>query len=762
MTTDENIPENNTTKKKGKSKKKNRFYLYFWLIILFPIFFLGLYITLIGAGVFGNLPSFEELENPKSNLASEVLSSDLVTLGKYYYQNRSNAHYQELSPNIINALKATEDIRFEEHSGIDIRGLIRVLFRTVLLHERSSGGGSTITQQLAKNLFPREEHISKFRTINRKMMEWIIAVRLEKNYTKEEILAMYLNTVEFGSNAYGIKSAAKTFYGKATDSLRIEEAAMLVGLLKAPTSFSPVSHPKHALERRNVVLNQLYKYDFINRHQYDSLTKIPINKTLKYQADDQNAGMAPYFREFLRGELAKWCKDHKKADGTNYNIYRDGLKIYTTINSKMQRYAEEAVAEHFPQLQKTFYAQWKGKDPWGPFKEVLTSAMKRTDRYHEMKTAGASKEEIDKAFNTKVPMTVFSWKGERDTVMTPMDSIKYYKYFLETGFMSMEPQTGFIRAWVGGINYKHFKYDHVKEGKRQVGSTFKPFIYTLAMQEGYSPCFKVPNVRVTFDMPPPQPPWSPQNADGKYGGMLTLTEALAQSVNCVSAYLMKQFNPQAVVNMAHNMGISSDIDTVPSICLGTPDLSVFEMIGAYGTFANKGVWTEPIYITRIEDKNGTVLQDFVPKRKEAISEETAYLMLDLMKGVTQGSYKTAGTGIALRMPPFSLTAPIAGKTGTTQNYSDGWFMGITPELVSGCWVGCDDRSVHFRSLATGQGAVVALPIWGLYMKKVYADKSLHISQKDFEKPENKLSVEIDCNKYKNPNEGNNFNSDVDR
>ena len=453
MTTEDNIPDINPPKSKGKSKKKkNRFYLYFWLIVLSPIVLIGLYIFLVSVGVFGKLPSFEELENPKSNLASEVLSSDLVTLGKYYYQNRSNAHYYELSPNVINALKATEDIRFEEHSGVDIRGLIRVIFKTVLLHEKSSGGGSTITQQLAKNLFPREEHISKFRTINRKIMEWIIAVRLEKNYTKDEILAMYLNTVEFGSNAYGIKSASKTFYGRTTDSLRIEEAAMLVGLLKAPTSFSPVSHPKHAFERRNVVLNQLYKYDFINRHQYDSLTKIPINKTLKYQADDQNAGMAPYFREFLRGELAKWCRDHKKADGTNYNIYRDGLKIYTTINSKMQRYAEEAVEEHFPQLQKTFYAQWKGREPWGQFKEVLTSAMKRTDRYHEMKAAGAPREEIDKAFNTKIPMTIFSWKGERDTVMTPMDSIKYYKYFLETGFMSMEPQTGFIRAWVGGIN----------------------------------------------------------------------------------------------------------------------------------------------------------------------------------------------------------------------------------------------------------------------------------------------------------------------
>ena len=755
----ENISSTSPTVGKKKGKKKNRFYLYFWLVFLFPIILFGSYISLVSAGVFGKLPSFEELENPKSNLASEVYSSDLVVIGKYYFQNRSNIHYYELSPNVINALKATEDIRFEEHSGVDLKGLFRVLFRTILLHEKESGGGSTITQQLAKNLFPREEHMSKFRTVNRKVMEWIIAVRLEKNYTKEEILAMYLNTVEFGSNAFGIKSAAKTFYGKGPDSLRVEEAAMLVGMLKAPTQYNPMRNPKSALGRRNVVLGQMYKYDLLNRHSHDSLRAIPINKTLKYLADDQNAGLAPYFREFLRGELNRWCHSHLKADGTPYNLYRDGLKIYTTINSKMQRYAEEAVDEHFPDLQNKFYAHWKGRDPWGPFKEVLTSAMKRSDRYHDLKAGGASEDSIKRVFNTKIPMTIFSWKGERDTNMSPMDSIKYYKYFLQTGFMSMEPQTGFIRAWVGGINYQHFKYDHVRDGKRQVGSTFKPFIYTLAMQEGYSPCFKVPNVRVNFKMPEGQPDWSPQNADGKYGGMLTLTAALANSVNCVSAYLMKQFGPQAVVNMAHNMGITSEIDTVPAICLGTPDLSVFEMIGAYGAFANKGVWTEPIYYTRIEDKNGIILEEKIPKRREAISEETAYLMLNLMEGVT-----VIGTGAALRHPPYNIpySVKIAGKTGTTQNNSDGWFMGITPELVSGCWVGCEDRSVHFRSLELGQGAVVALPIWGLYMKKVYGDKSLHVSQKDFTKPENKLSVEIDCSKYKNPNEGNNFNSDVDR
>ena len=717
-----------------------------------------LYVFMISAGVFGKLPSFEELENPKSNLATEVYSSDQVLLGKYYYQNRSNAHYKDLSPNIINALKATEDIRFEEHSGVDVKGLFRVLFRTVLLREHGAGGGSTITQQLAKNLFPRGEHLSKLGTINRKIMEWIIAVRLEKNYTKEEILAMYLNTVEFGDNAYGIKSAAKTFYGKSTDSLRVEEAAMLVGLLKGPSVFSPTHKPKNALVRRNVVLGQMLKYNFLTQHQFDSLRVIPINKTLHYAADDQNAGMAPYFRETLRGELAKWCKDHKKADGTPYNVYRDGLKVYTTINSKMQRYAEEAVAEHLKGFQQQFYEAWKGTTPWAYNKDIINNAMKRSERYHELKAANTSEDSIKLIFNTKIPMTVFSWKGEIDTVMSPMDSLKYYAYFLQTGFMAMEPQTGCIRAWVGGINYKYFKYDHVKEGKRQVGSTFKPFIYTLAMQEGYSPCFRIPNVPVTIEIPG-QKAWTPKNADGKYGGMLSLKEALANSVNCISAYLMKQFGPAAVVNMAHNMGITSDLEEVPSICLGTPDLSVFEMVGAYGTLASKGLWTEPIYWTRIEDKNGIILEEKVPKRREAISEETAYLMLNLMQGVT-----IFGTGAGLRDPKYGIpyTTPIAGKTGTTQNFSDGWFMGITPDLVSGCWVGNEDRSVHFQNIILGQGAAMAMPIWGLFMKKVYADKSLHVSQKDFDKPKNKLTVEIDCSKYKDGNSGGNLNNEMDK
>lgn len=722
------------------TKKKNGFRLYvkvLWLLILLP--FITLFLLVIGANaeMFGELPTFEQLENPNSSLASEVVSTDNVILGKYYVQNRSNIRYRELTPNTVNALKATEDVRFEDHSGVDLRGLGRVFFKTVILRQRTSGGGSTITQQLAKNLFPRENE-KGLAFLTRKIREWIIAVRLERRYTKQEILAMYLNTVEFGHNSYGIKSAAKTFFNKTPDKLKTEESAMLIGMLQAPSRYSPVRNPKDATVRRNTVLSQMQKYTFITQQQYDSLKSLPIK--LSYQAEDHNEGLAPYFRETLRLELMQWCKEHKKADGTSYNLYRDGLRIYTTIDSRLQDYAEKAMAEHLKDLQKTFDDHWKGRIPWAEHPEIIDDAMKKSDRYLALKDDGAADAEIKKEFNTKVDMTLFTWKGEVDTTLSPLDSIKYYKKFLQAGVMSIEPQTGFVRAWVGGNNYRYFKYDHVKMGKRQVGSTFKPFLYTLAMQEGYSPCFKVPNVRVTIPIPG-QPDWSPTNSDGKYGGMLTLKEALAESVNCVSAYLMKEFGPAAMIEIARKMGITSPIDQVPSICLGTPDVSLFEMTGAYATFANKGVYTEPTYITRIEDKNGMVLQEFVPRKVEAISEETAYLMLNLMQGVVQG-----GTGSRLRYR-YGLNNPIAGKTGTTQNNSDGWFMGITPTLVSGVWVGCEDRSVHFRTTNLGQGANVALPIWGLYMKKAYADKELKISTGDFEKPPGPISIELDCSKY---------------
>jgi len=725
------------SKKKKNSNYKGYLRL-FWLLVLLPLIFLFGIVGLTASEYFGPLPTFEQLENPKSSLASEIFSADDVVLGKYYIQNRTNVQYRDLSDELVNALKATEDIRFEEHSGIDIRGLMRVLFKTVILRQSGSGGGSTITQQLAKNLFPREQ-FSGVKLVIRKIKEWIIAVKLERNYTKEEIIAMYFNTVEFGSNAFGIKSASHTFFGKEPSDLRTEEAAVLVGLLKAPTYYSPVRNPDNSTKRRNVVLYQMRKYDLLSQAAYDTLSAAPIN--LNYKAVDHNVGLATYFREYLRQYLNQWCKDHLKPDGTSYNIYKDGLKIYTTLDSRMQKYAENAVQTHLTSLQKTFFSHWKGREAWEELPEIITNAMKQSSRYRELKNNKVLEDSIKTVFSTKIPMTVFSWQGEVDTLMSPLDSIKYYKMFLQAGFMSMNPQTGHIKAWVGGNDYRHFKYDHVKEGRRQVGSTFKPFVYTLAMQEGYSPCYEVPNVRVTI-VSDDGVPWSPVNSDGKYGGMLSLKKALATSVNSITAYLIKQFGPQPVINIARKMGIEAPLAPYPAICLGTPDISVYEMVGAYSVFANKGVWTEPVFLTRIEDKNGVVLQEFYPQKVEALSEETAYITLNLLQGVVQ-----YGTGVRLRYK-YGFDNPIAGKTGTTQNQSDGWFMGVTPELVSGAWVGCEDRGIHFRSITLGQGANTALPIWALYMKEVYANDSLDISKDSFEKPIEKLSIELDCNKYK--------------
>ncbi len=717
--------------------KYRKYIIIFWCLVAFPIVLLSITLFLAANGYIGEeLPTFEDLENPKSNLASEIISADQAIIGKYYFQNRTNIHYYELSPGLLNALKATEDIRFDEHSGVDIRGLVRAVMRA-----GKAGGGSTITQQLAKKLFHKVPD-TKLNRIVQKFQEWIISIQLERRYTKEEIIAMYLNTVDFSSNAFGIKSAAQTYFAKTPSQLNLLESSLLIGMLQAPSRYNPAKNPKRATERRNIVLSQMKKYNFISQNEFDSLKVIPIK--LKYQMEDHNFGLATYFREELRGEMLQWCKEHvNNATGRPYNLYTDGLRIYTTINSKMQRYAEEAMAEHLKVLQRKFNEHWKNQDPWEGHKEILTDAMKRSDRYIAMKAAKVKDKDIEKAFNKKTEMTIFTWRGEVDTMLTPMDSIKYFKKILQSGFMSMEPSTGFVRAWVGGLDYRYFKYDHVKAGRRQVGSTFKPFLYTLAMQEGYSPCYKIPNVRVTFDLPTGEQ-WSPENADAKYGGMLTLKEGLAESVNCISAYLMKQFGPQAMIEIARKMGVTSPIDAVPAICLGTPDVSVYEMVGAYSTFANKGVWTQPIYLTRIEDKNGNVLQDFVPRKVEAISEETAYLMLSLMQGVVQ-----FGTGARLR-GEYKLPYAIAGKTGTTQNQSDGWFMGITPELVSGCWVGCEDRIVHFRTLELGQGARTAMPIWALYMKKVYDDNTLKISKGEFEAPEEPLNVVLDCDKYVQP------------
>lgn len=733
----------------AKQTEETKKYLkLFWIIISVPVILLALLVSLTASELFGKLPSFDELENPKSNLASEIYSSDMKVLGKFYYENRTNVHFRNLDSNLVHALVATEDARFYYHSGVDSRGLLRVIFKTILGRSESSGGGSTLTQQLAKMLFPREQNQSKFKIVFRKIKEWIIAVRLERQYTKNEIIAMYLNKFDFINNAVGIKSAAKIYFNATPDSLKIEQSAMLVGMAKNPALFNPLRRPQQTLQRRNVVLSQMEKYNYITQMQYDSLKKLPLK--LNFHSEDHNEGMATYFREYLRDDfMRKWCQENKKPDGSEYNIYKDGLRIYTTINSRMQHYAEEAVKEHLKDFQEIFFKDCKKKKnvpfDWRVSKDEITSimnqAVKRSDRYRLLKSdSSMSEEQIEANFNTPTPMTVFSWKGDFDTIMKPIDSIRYYKAFLQTGFMSMDPHTGFVKAWVGGINHKHFKYDHVKVAKRQVGSTFKPILYSLAIQEGYSPCYQVPNVPVTIHYDGKD--WTPENSEDKWNGqMVTLKFALALSINYVSAYLMKQFGPQAVVDIAKRMGITSPIDPVPAICLGTPEISLYEMVGANNTFANKGTWIEPLFVTRIEDKNGNTLQDFSSTTEEVLGEDKAYIMLQLMKGVVDH-----GTGNSLHSK-YNLRYPIAGKTGTTQNQSDGWFIGITPDLVSGCWVGAEDRSVHFSSLELGQGARMALPIWAKYMQKVYADNTLKISTGDFEAPAKKINVEFDCKKY---------------
>jgi penicillin-binding protein 1A len=725
-----------------------------WLIVVAPFLLICSIIFFAAIGWLGFMPSLKELENPKSALASEILSSDGQILGKYYIENRSQVSFTDMSPNVIDALVATEDVRFYDHAGIDARALGRAVIRPFI--GGTGGGASTVTQQLAKNLFPREK-MNKFSFLFRKIKEWIIAVKLEYNYTKEEILAMYLNTVDFGQNSYGIKSAALTYFNTTPDKLSKQEAALLVGLLKGPSFYGPIRNPERALKRRNTVLGQMLKYEKISEDEFQKLKLTKIE--LDYSPEDHNKGIATYFREYVRDEMRDWCKEHKKPDGSNYDLYKDGLKIYTTIDSRMQRYAEEAVNEWLgKELQPLFFKHWAGKKT-APFsnmdnKEIenlMKQAMKRTDRYRMAKQADLSDADIEKMFNTKIKMKVFNYKKDRDTLLSPMDSLRYYKHFLQTGFMTMDPSTGYVKSWVGGTNYKNFKYDHVKTGARQVGSTFKPIVYALAMQEGYSPCFQVPNVPVTIENPG-SGSWTPSNSDGKYGGMMSLTRGLATSTNTVSAYILKQFGAAAVVEMAKKLGITSHLDAVPSICLGTPDITVYEMVGAMSTFANKGVYTKPLYITRIEDKNGNVIEEYIPERKEAISEETAYLTVNLMKGVV-----AHGTGQRLRFR-YNLNTPIAGKTGTTQNNSDGWFIGLTPELAGAVWVGCEDRGAHFRSTDLGQGATMALPIWAKFMQKVYADKKLNISTKDFERPKH-LKIETDCGKF---NRDNNLDDEFDK
>ncbi len=761
----------------SESNRKKLYLRIFWAIVIVPVVFIVLIFVLISSGVFGELPTFKKLENPENNLASEIYTADNQLLGKYYIENRTYVDYEDLSPEIIHALIATEDIRFEKHSGIDARGLARVMFRTIL-GGQNTGGGSTLTQQLAKNLFNTrnmEDHGKLRRMIDLvivKFKEWNTAVRLERYYTKKEILVMYLNTVTFGHEAFGIKSASRMFFNTTPDSLNLQQSADLVGLLRAPTYYSPILNPERSIRRRNVVLGQMEKYGFISSEVSDSVRRLPL--VTDYNVQNHINGLATHFRTFLRETLKAtrpersnyysyasyqedsvrweneplygWANKNFKPDGSTYNIFTDGLKIYTTIDSRLQEYAEEAISEHLGQLQKEFFEEKNGL-PWAPFSKELTpkeihaimmQAVRRTDRYRKLRNAGASMDSIMKVFKTPREMSIFSWDGNIDTTMSPWDSIRYYKYFLRTGFMAMEPSTGNVKAYVGDHHIRYFKYDHVTQGKRQVGSTIKPFLYTLAMQEGYKPCDLVSNTPVTFI--DHDSTWTPRNS-GHYemeGKMVTLEWGLAASSNYLAAWLVKQFNPQAVVEVIKKMGVTSHIDAVPSVIYGTSDISLKEMVGAFNTFPNKGIYVEPLYVTKITDRYGNVISTFQAKEQEAISEKTAYLMVKMLDNVVDH-----GTGRRLRYQ-FNLESEMGGKTGTTQNQSDGWYIGITPKLTAGVWVGAEDRSVHFAGIAKGQGAYMALPIYGLFMQKIYADSTLNITPEDvFERPPN-FSVNLHC------------------
>jgi penicillin-binding protein 1A len=731
-----------------------------WLIITSPFFGLFLLVNLTAIGVFGDLPTFEQLENPNNNLATEIISEDGIILGKYFFENRSKANYNEIPENLINAFISTEDVRFRNHSGIDGRALLRAI-HGALTGKSSSGGASTITQQLSKMLFT-EKPSSGIDRVMQKLKEWIISGQLEKRYTKDEILTMYLNRFDWVNNAVGIKSASQVYFNKAPIDLNVSESAMLVGMLKNPSYYNPNRRMELTEGRRNIVLSQMKKYEVISDSLYDTLVQQPI--VLNFKKASHNEGLAPYFREYFRGELKKWCATHTKPDGTNYNAYTDGLKVYTTINSRLQQFAEEGMRTHMSSLQKDFNNHWKGytKAPypddfeWEQIDEIIDQGMRRSERYRKLKKAGKSIKVIKSIFKKKVEMTLFSWDGEIDTLLSPRDSIKYNKFFIHSGMMSMDPKTGHVKAYVGGINYKHFKYDHVKIGKRQVGSTFKPFLYSLAMQEGYTPCSEVSNVPVVFDKTRwrLEKDWVPKNSGDEFDEMsLTLKFGLANSINTVTAYIMKQFGPHAVVDLAKKIGIHSKILAVPSLCLGTFDLSVYEMVGAYSTFVNKGVWTEPIFVTRIEDKNGVVLEDFLPKTQEAMSKETADLMVRMLQGVVDGVYSpaagvTRGTGVRLRFK-YGFENEMGGKTGTTQNQSDGYFMGITPNLVTGVWSGCEDRAAHFRTIHYGQGANMALPVFAEYMQRVYADTlESGIYPIDFDIPKS-VDLKLDCGEATN-------------
>jgi penicillin-binding protein 1A len=722
------------------------FFLLFGGVLLFFLF--------ASWGIFGSMPSFSELENPESNLATEIISSDGVTIGKFYSENRTPIKYKDLPKHLVDALISTEDERFREHSGIDGKRTI-----TASLSLGSRGGASTLTQQLAKLLFHGEgSKFLPFRIIQ-KVKEWIIAIRLERQYTKDEIIAMYLNKADFVNTAVGIRSAAKVYFAKEPRDLEVHEAAMLVGMLKNPSLFNPLRREEKVKERRNVVLKQMEKNNCLTTAEKEKYQNKPLKLT--FTPEKHNEGTATYFREYLREYMKTWVKENKKEDGSDYNIYADGLKIYTTIDSRMQLYAEEAVKKHLKNLQEEFFLEAK-KNEDAPFikikkeeiAKIMDRSMRNTERWRIMTDEGKSEEEIIKSFSVKTKMTIFTWNGDKETEMTPLDSIKYYKHFLQPGVMSMEPQTGHVKVWVGGIDYRYFQYDHVGQGARQVGSTFKPFVYATAIEQlGKSPCdtildgpFMIRKGRhnVTED-------WEPRNSDNKYRGMVSLKQALASSINTVSAKLIDQTGPEAVVNLTRKLGVNSSIPAQPSIALGAVDITVKDMVAAYSTFANEGIYLKPQVILKIEDKNGNVIYEPKIESKDVLSKDIAYAVIKLLEGVTEfGSgarlrYTSAAPSEYRRVTgyPYGFRNPIAGKTGTTQNQSDGWFVGMVPNLVTGVWVGNEDRAAHFKTITNGQGATMALPIWGIFMKKCYEDKTLNVSKEKFERP-SEIIIKVDC------------------
>ena len=749
-------------RKKNKKQKGlyNKYTSILWGSFILSI--IGV-LTLFGGaalGFYGPMPDLQQLENPRTNLASQIISSDGEILGKYYFdENRTPIGFDEIPTNMVEALIATEDERFYDHSGIDWLGTLRAF---AFLGKR--GGASTISQQLARQIFVGVRSRSLIKTILQKAQEYVIAVQLEQRYTKKEILSMYLNKYDFGYQADGIRSASKIFFNKTPKELNIEESATLVGMLKNSSYFNPIRRPERVKARRNIVFQQLLRNQLISKREKDSLDQLPL--VINFTPESHREGLATYFRAYLKEFMDMWIDKNIKPDGTKHNLYRDGLRIFTTIDSRMQQYAENSVSGHMRNLQKEFFAQnTEELNPTAPFLELregeidtlLERTAYRTERWIKMKMSGFEKDEILASFKREVPMRVFSWKGEIDTIMTPMDSIRYYKYFLRASMMSMEPQTGHVKAWVGGYNYKHFQYDQVKQGRRQIGSTFKPFLYATAIDQlKLSPCDSLPDA--LFCIEPMKhgniDAWCPKNSGNKYGKTRTLKNALANSVNTVSARLMDLVGPRPVINLARKMGITSYLPPVPSIALGTPDISLFEMVGAYSTFVNKGIYVKPVMISRIEDKNGRAIYEVAPKTQDVLSEEAAYVTVNLMQGVTK-----AGSGARLRHAglektnyiyekvvtgyPYIFENPIAGKTGTTQNQSDGWFMGMVPNLATGVWVGGEDRAIHFENIGYGQGATMALPIWANYMRSLYENPVFEISQEDFLPPEN-LNIPIDC------------------